>query len=210
MRNQKGFTLIELLVVILIIGILLALMIPNFVLFQERARRASVKNNMHVVQTALEAYATDHNGNYPVLDEFADDAGIIYYLPGGDVMAVPEAIPGNWPINPYTGARYSVEGGSIAYSSGWDNGVFDASGVNAAVRSDEDACPYADWVLPLGADMPGGQIRIGTYPDAGEVPPTEYGIAGWGRVYADGEDHPCMYDIDPADPAIFIYYVLHN
>ena len=36
---NRAFTLIELLVVILIIGILLALVVPNFVLMQERVRR---------------------------------------------------------------------------------------------------------------------------------------------------------------------------
>ena len=82
--NKKGFTLIELLVVILIIGILLALIIPNFVLFQERARRTSVKNNMHVIQTCLEAYATDHNGNYPSEDVGLDRSRghLLRVLPG--------------------------------------------------------------------------------------------------------------------------------
>jgi hypothetical protein len=32
-------------------GIILALIIPNFVVYQDRARRTSVKNNMHVFQT---------------------------------------------------------------------------------------------------------------------------------------------------------------
>ena len=89
MRN-KGFTLIELLVVILIIGILLALIVPNFVMFQERARRASVKNNMHVIQTALEAYAVDHMGNYPSEEVFEEEeeSMLLCYFPGGDRFGV--------------------------------------------------------------------------------------------------------------------------
>ena len=106
--NKKGFTLIELLVVILIIGILLALIIPNFVLFQERARRTSVKNNMHLIQTCLEAYSTDHNGNYPNSDaDWTDAEDIFYaYFPGGDPIGT-DASPifGQAPLNPYTGMQ---------------------------------------------------------------------------------------------------------
>ena len=66
MVRNRAFTLVELLVVILIIGILIVLLVPNFTLLVERARRSAVKDNMHVVRSALEAYATDHQGVYPV------------------------------------------------------------------------------------------------------------------------------------------------
>jgi len=65
-KLQKGFTLIELMVVIVIIGILTAIAIPNFVGAQDRAKIASVKSNMHVFRTVLETYAVDYAGLYPV------------------------------------------------------------------------------------------------------------------------------------------------
>lgn len=64
MKRNKGFTLIELMVVIVIIGILVAIAMPNFVASQKRAKFASVKANARVLQTAVETYNID-NGNYP-------------------------------------------------------------------------------------------------------------------------------------------------
>jgi prepilin-type N-terminal cleavage/methylation domain-containing protein len=201
--NKKGFTLIELLVVILIIGILLALIIPNFVLFQERARRTSVKNNMHVVQTSLEAYAVDHNGNYPTDDiswDIGDEEGMAAYFPGGDPIGVDgTAIAGNLPINPYTGARYNSDNEDMTYAM---DDLLDEQGLASQVRTDDDATPWEDYASPNDAQ---GAIDTQSFTPDGALAPQEYGIAGWGRDLTE-----VMFDRDPVDPSIYIYFILHN
>lgn len=65
LKSKKGFTLIELMVVIVIIGILVAIALPNFISAQDRAKISSVKSNLHTVQTMLETYSVDWSGQYP-------------------------------------------------------------------------------------------------------------------------------------------------
>lgn len=58
-NKQKGFTLIELMMVISIMFILVAIFIPNFVKFVDRARNADSITNSQRFQRCLETYNLD-------------------------------------------------------------------------------------------------------------------------------------------------------
>jgi general secretion pathway protein G len=67
-HGQAGFTLIELLVVMVIIGLLAALVVPNFVRQGERARIKAARAQIEMFGAALDTFRLDL-GRYPTTQE---------------------------------------------------------------------------------------------------------------------------------------------
>src|SRR5438270_11142034 len=92
LAGEGGFTLIELLVVIVIIGILLAIAIPSYLGFKDRANKADALANLRQAVPAAEGYFSD-NTTYVGMDKAAlqgYDSGLstdILALKAGDQTA---------------------------------------------------------------------------------------------------------------------------
>ncbi|MEZ5063087.1 MAG: prepilin-type N-terminal cleavage/methylation domain-containing protein [bacterium] len=103
LRSNKGFTLIELMIVVVIIGILAAIAIPNFMGMTNRAKVAQVKSTMHTVQVTVEDFATRNNGVYPTDGTTTTADGALTFaalLPGAAM-----------PNNPFTNAATTLDFG---------------------------------------------------------------------------------------------------
>jgi type II secretion system protein G len=126
-KYAKGFTLIELMVVVAIIGLLASMVIPNMSRMANRAKEAGVKQNMHLLQTAVEDFSVLSTGRYPAnATDLSDDAHTVQELCPGAVYPVnpythtastvvwntdPSAtVPGQMGLNPATSSTYVIKG----------------------------------------------------------------------------------------------------
>jgi general secretion pathway protein G len=62
---KKGFTLVEILIVVIILGILAAIVIPQFTEASGEARISNLMTNLQTVRSQLLLYKTQHSETYP-------------------------------------------------------------------------------------------------------------------------------------------------
>lgn len=75
MRNSKAFTLLELIIVVIVIGILVAMILPQFQTVVERGRVAKAKGALDAIRKAEGLYKTIY-GSY-INDDFRHASGIL-------------------------------------------------------------------------------------------------------------------------------------
>jgi general secretion pathway protein G len=65
MTRNSGFTLVEILIVVIILGILAAIIIPQFTEASNDARQSALKSDLQTIRSQLELYKVQHQDHYP-------------------------------------------------------------------------------------------------------------------------------------------------
>ena len=79
-HTHRGFTLIELVIVLALIGILVAVGIPQYKSSIKRGREAVLKENLHTLRVMLNQYYIDKK-KYPMTLYTLVDEGYLHSLP---------------------------------------------------------------------------------------------------------------------------------
>ena len=128
-NSQRGFTLIEIMVVVVIIGVLGAIVVPQFMSRPDQAKVTAAKIDIQAIATALEMYRLD-NFNYPSTQQGLE---AMTKRPSGLPAARnwnPQGYLKNLPVDPW-GTSYqflnpgvqSIDGSYDLYSLGSDGVV---------------------------------------------------------------------------------------
>ncbi|MDI6447769.1 type II secretion system protein [Anaerobaca lacustris] len=130
MKAQKGFTLVEILIVVVILGILAAIVVPQFTQASTEAKTNSLCSNLQSMRSQIELYKVQHNDTAPAQATFEDQ--MIYCtdingnIEGGGSKARNAAagfIYGPYleriPQNPFNNLATLGDFGTVDNSVGW-------------------------------------------------------------------------------------------
>ncbi len=79
-KRESGFTLVELMIVMAIIMILATIAIPIYVRTLQRAKEATLREDLHTMRTAIDSYTIDKEKAPDTLDDLVQ-AGYLKAIP---------------------------------------------------------------------------------------------------------------------------------
>ena len=124
-RNaKKGFTLVEILIVVIILGILAAIVIPQFTNASQDARRSSLASTVQTVRSQIELYKLQNGDQLPDLTTGwtpFTQAGTFGGKPVGPYMQAA-------PVNGFNNSSVVADGSELADASAADGFLFDYTG----------------------------------------------------------------------------------
>jgi prepilin-type N-terminal cleavage/methylation domain-containing protein len=101
-RRNSGFTLVEILIVVVILGILAAIVIPQFTNASSEAVKGSLVSQLRTINSQIELYRVRNNGSLPVLPAETNSGW-------GELVS--EMYLKEAPVNGYTGSKALIAGG---------------------------------------------------------------------------------------------------
>ena len=130
MRAKSGFTLVEILIVVVILGILAAIVIPQFTDASTEAKTSSLCADIQTMRSQIELYKIQHTDSLPRTDTFANFETDMTTKGADGRGPYMQKIPTN-PFNNLNTIRFeSGVGTAGADTHGWvlntDSGAFQA------------------------------------------------------------------------------------
>jgi len=129
--HRSGFTLVEILIVVIILGILAAIVIPQFTEASSQAKLNSMTSDLQTVRSQIQLYKVQHNDNVPTAATFVAQMTTCTKVDGTagtlnvDFGPYMQTIPNNPFTNTNTVGGTATAGASAWY---WDGvSVFEAN-----------------------------------------------------------------------------------
>ncbi len=119
MKAKKGFTLVEILIVVVILGILAAIVIPQFTNASTEAKEASLRADLQTLRSQIELYKIQHDDSLPDTSSSANFTSDLTAQDANGFGPYMNAVPTN-PFNNLSSFEFVTSDPNIGDgSSGW-------------------------------------------------------------------------------------------
>jgi len=150
MKAKRGFTLVEILIVVVILGILAAIVVPQFTQASTEAKTNSLCSNLQSLRSQIELYKVQHNDTAPAVATFEEQMIYCTDIDGANAaVASKERDTANGtdfgpylervPDNPFTNDNTVADADGAAPAAGAAGWVYDADTGEIHAAPDETA-----------------------------------------------------------------------